>query len=379
MVFEDKEKMRTVSKWIIGIFTICVLIYLSLRHIGNITAVLFQFCTLIKPLLIGIMIALILNVPMTAIEERLLKQPRFANIKRPLAMLLSFTLVIGILAGVTVLVIPELIAAVRLIVQIIISALDTLAELDRTVFAEIPTFGSAIAGAEIDWVQLKLQIENWFKAQSIIWVEQGVGLAGSLAGQIVAFFIGLVFAIYMLFSKEKLTAQACRLIRAWLPKQFGETAIHVASVCNTTFRHFIAGQVTEAIILGSLCMLGMMILRIPYAPMVGALIGVTALIPIVGAFIGGAIGAVMIVTVNPLKALVFLVFLVVLQQVEGNVIYPRVVGGKLNLSGLWVLAAVTVGGNLAGPLGMLLAVPAFSAAYTLIKEATVKREQGFER
>ena len=108
MVFEDKEKMRTVSKWIIGIFTICVLIYLSLRHIGNITAVLFQFCTLIKPLLIGIMIALILNVPMTAIEERLLKQPRFANIKRPLAMLLSFTLVIGILAGVTVLVIPEI-------------------------------------------------------------------------------------------------------------------------------------------------------------------------------------------------------------------------------------------------------------------------------
>ena len=138
---------------------------------------------------------------------------------------------------------------------------------------------------------------------------------------------------------------------------------------------FIAGQATEAIILGTLCMIGMMILRIPYAPMIGALVGVTALIPIVGAFVGTIVGAVMILTVDPFKAVVFVVFLLILQQVEGNAIYPRVVGSKIKLPAIWVFPAVTIGGNLAGPLGMLLGVPAASAAYALMKEATDLREQ----
>ena len=154
-----------------------------------------------------------------------------------------------------------------------------------------------------------------------------------------------------------------------------ENMVHVFDVCNQTFKLFIAGQATEAVILGVLCMIGMMILQIPYAPMVGALIGVTALIPILGAFIGTIIGAIMILTVNPFKAVIFVVFLLILQQIEGNLIYPRVVGSKINLPAMWVLAAVTVGGNLAGPLGMLLGVPAASAAYALIKEATDNREQ----
>lgn len=131
----------------------------------------------------------------------------------------------------------------------------------------------------------------------------------------------------------------------------------------------------EAIILGTLCMIGMVILRIPYAPMVGALVGVTALIPVVGAFAGTIVGAIMIITVNPFKAFVFVIFLLILQQVEGNLIYPKVVGSKINLPAIWVLAAVTVGGNLGGPIGMLLGVPATSAAYVLVKEATKRREE----
>lgn len=135
------------------------------------------------------------------------------------------------------------------------------------------------------------------------------------------------------------------------------------------------GQTTEAVILGTLCGVGMAILRIPYAPMVGALVDVTALIPYVGAFLATVIGAFMILTVNPFKALVFVIYLLTLQQVEGNLIYPRVVGAKINLPAMWVLAAITVGGNLAGPIGMLLGVPAASAAYALLKEATTKKEQ----
>ena len=149
----------------------------------------------------------------------------------------------------------------------------------------------------------------------------------------------------------------------------------MACVCGKNFKLFVAGQTTEAIILGSLCVIGMLILRIPYAPMIGALVGVMSLIPYVGAWGAAIIGAFMILTVNPFKAVIFIIFLLVLQQVEGNVIYPKVVGSKINLPAIWVLAAITVGGSLAGPIGMLLGVPAASSAYSLLREATDKREE----
>lgn len=206
-------------------------------------------------------------------------------------------------------------------------------------------------------------------------MNQAVGAAGIFAGSMVTFFIGLVFAIYILSGKEKLKRQTCRLLNAWIPKKVGEALTHVAAVSSKTFRLFISGQAMEAMILGTLCMIGMIILRIPYAPMIGALVGVTALIPVVGAFLGTIVGAIMILTVNPFKAFVFVIFLLILQQVEGNFIYPRVVGSKINLPAIWVLAAVTIGGSLGGPIGMLLGVPAVSAVYALVKEATEKREE----
>ena len=196
------------------------------------------------------------------------------------------------------------------------------------------------------------------------------GIASSFIDGIVAF----VFSIYILANKETLARQISRLARVWLPNRFVDHMGHVCAVSGDVFRQFIVGQTTEAVILGSLCGIGMAILRIPYAHMVGALVGVTALIPYVGAFLATVIGAFMILTVNPFKALVFVIFLLTLQQVEGNLIYPRVVGAKINLPAMWVLAAITVGGNLAGPFGMLLGVPAASAAYALLKEATKKRE-----
>lgn len=150
--------------------------------------------------------------------------------------------------------------------------------------------------------------------------------------------------------------------------------LNITNVCVGVFERFIVGQTMEAIILGSLCTIGMLILRLPYAPMVGALIGVTAFIPIVGAYLGAFVGAFMILTIDPFKALVFLIFLVILQQVEGNLIYPRVVGGKIHLPAMWVLAAITIGGGIAGPFGMLFAVPVFSFAYELLREATTAKE-----
>ena len=164
-------------------------------------------------------------------------------------------------------------------------------------------------------------------------------------------------------------------MKAWLPEKANTRISHITNVFVKVFKHFITGQTLEAIILGTLCMIGMAILRIPYAPMIGALVGVCALIPIVGAFVGTIVGAIMIVTVEPFKALIFIIFILVLQQIEGNLIYPRVVGSKINLPAMWVLAAVSVGGSLAGPVGMLLGVPTASAIYALIKEATENKEK----
>lgn len=196
--------------------------------------------------------------------------------------------------------------------------------------------------------------------------------------KITKWMIGVVTAcilIYLAIRHIDMIAMGIAwLIHAWFPEKTGVHLVHIVSVCNRSFRNFIVGQATEAVILGTLCTIGMLILRLPYAPMIGALVGVTALVPVVGAFIGTIAGAFLILTVSPLKAFIFVAYLMILQQIEGNLIYPKVVGSKINLPAIWVLAAVTVGGNLAGPFGMLLGVPAASAAYELLKEATVKRE-----
>jgi len=373
-MFDTPEKYRQLSHWIIRTVTSCILIYLCFRHIGSIANAVMWIIHLFQPLIIGVTLALILNVPTRAIEDILQRKTRLNKWLRPLSILLALALILGILVGVSVLVIPELVDAVQLIVQIITNGLEQLANLETNSALMETQLGQQIASLNIDWLGIKVKLENWFRSQSGVMADYAVSLISYLTSKIVTFIIGLTFSIYILAQKEKLKRQFFRLVHAWLPKTFGDYLLHVLMLSNRTFRSFIAGQTTEAIILGSLCMGGMAILRIPYAPMIGALVGVTALIPIVGAWVGLIVGTIMILTVNPFKALVFIIFLLVLQQLEGNLIYPRVVGSKINLPSIWVLAAVTIGGNLAGPLGMLLGVPAVSICYALIKEATLKRE-----
>ena len=190
--------------------------------------------------------------------------------------------------------------------------------------------------------------------------------------------MGLIFAVYILFNKEKLASQADRLMRSYMKPKSEERFRYFCATADKCFSSFIVGQCTEAVILGLLCAIGMAILRIPYASTIGTLIGATALIPIVGAYIGAAVGALMIVVVDPIKALWFLIFLVILQQVEGNVIYPKVVGSSVGLPGMWVLAAVTVGGGLGGIGGMLLGVPAAATVYKLLENDVHRRLDGDE-
>lgn len=370
---EDREKRKELSKWIIGIVSACLLVYLAIRHIASITNAFVSAVQVVMPLIVGITFSLFLNVPMSFIESKLLVKYRFKG-KRTLAIIMTLAFVFGILVGVAFLVIPEFVEAIRLIVQIIGNAIEGLAELKGNEAFMGTQMGTAFASLNVDWIGLSEQLESWLTAQSLDIVNRAVGAAGSFIGIAVNGIIGLTFSIYILAKKETIKQQLARFIHVWLPHRFGAALIHVASVCGNTFKLFVAGQTTEAIILGSLCMLGMLVLHIPYAPMVGALVGVTALIPIVGAWIGAIVGTVMILTVDPVKAVVFLLFLLVLQQVEGNAIYPKVVGAKINLPSMLVLVAITIGGNIAGPVGMLLGVPTFSALYALLNEATDYRE-----
>lgn len=296
--------------------------------------------------------------------------------RRPFAFLLSLVLIIGILVGVVAIVIPVLADTITVIVQSAIDLVNKLNSISEAELAEMP-FGQVLM--DVDWKKLLVSLKSWLTNQADSIVNAVFGTVTSLVGGVFDLFVSVVFAIYILFSKDKLKQQAQRIVRVWLPKNVSEWSCHAVSVANVNFRNFVSGQFLEAVILGVLCFIGMLIFRFPYAAMIGTLVGVTALIPVVGGFIGGGIGAFMILTIDPMKAVLFIVYLVVLQQLEGNLIYPRVMGSRVNLPGMWILVAVTIGGGIGGPIGMLLSVPIASTAYTLFKEATSKREMLLSR
>jgi predicted PurR-regulated permease PerM len=287
-------------------------------------------------------------------------------------MLLAFLTLVAIVALVFGLIIPQLADCIRLII------------------AELPEFmENVIALAE----ELKLfSPEVLSKLESIDWNAQigkvmGVVTSGlgdvlgvvvsalsSVFSFLVTALLSLIFAIYVLSGKEELAGNADRLARRYMRADLYGKLCYFLQVLDDCFHRYIVGQCTEAVILGALCSIGMAVLRLPYALMVGALVAFTALIPVAGAYIGAGVGAFMILTVDPFKAVIFLVFIVVLQQLEGNLIYPKVVGSSMGLPGIWVLAAVTVGGGLAGVMGMLLSVPLAAAAYRIIKDDVRKYE-----
>lgn len=351
----ENNTYRPTYKWFLGIAIACILLCFGAGNIDIIAGAISWLIDLIFPLLLGLLMALIFNVAMYPIERRLFSNPQnkiYEKLRRPLAIFLSLLIIFGIFIGVAFLVVPELINGIK----ILIANFETIA-------AKLPLPDNNAPFSQLPFVS------NFNK------MDTAMDTLRTVTGYLIDFFIGLVFSVYLLANKEKLRRQLTRLSMVWLPKSLVRLVAHVTFVCSRTFRHFIIGQATEALILGSMCTVGMFLLRLPYAPMIGSLIGVTALLPMVGAFIGAIAGAFIILTESPFKALIFIIFLLILQQIEGNLIYPRVVGSKINLPAMWVLASIIIGGNLAGPLGMLVSVPIAASAYALLKEATDKHEQ----
>ena len=377
------ENQKKISKWIIGIASVCILIYLGVQNIDYIGSAVSWCVKLILPLLLGIFFAMILDVPVGFFERHLFRKSKkeiAKKMKRPLALVLAIVLIVGVLAGIVGLVIPELINAVKIIVQGAVELFGRIGDSEaEALISKLPfgemLYNNILANYNIDWDKIGGALQTWIKDQGGNIMNTAMGTVSTLVSAVANFIIALIFAIYILVSKEKLSKQATRLVKAWIPAKIGNRLLHTVSVGLGIFRNFVSGQTLEAVILGTLCIIGMLILRLPYAPMVGALVGVTAFIPVVGAFAGTAVGAFMILTVSPAKALVFVIYLLILQQIEGNIIYPKVMGDKINLPAIWVLAAVTIGGGLGGPLGMLLGVPVTSTIYILLREETEKREK----
>ena len=374
---DDPQKSRKLAHWLIRIVAVCLIIYLALRYVDVIGEAAAFIADLFSPLILGFILALILNVAMRPIEKVLFpgtNNRRLKKMRRPFAVVISILLVSGIFVFVVCLIVPELIKALYIIAEGLVSLGKSLSQWSSNIAISDTALGRLAENMDFDLASLQKKVINWISETGPKIAAEAANAFSGIGSGIFNFIVGLVFSIYILLDKENLKKQATRLVSVWFPEKTSDVIIYVAGVSNVTFRSFVAGQTTEAVILGTLCAVGMLILQIPYAAMIGALIGVTALIPIFGALIGTVIGAIMIISEDPFKALVFVIFLLILQQVEGNVIYPKVVGSKIGLPGIWVLAAVTVGGSLAGVLGMLLGVPAFSVLYTLINEATDWKE-----
>lgn len=375
------ENQKRLTRWVLTIATGCILIYLSLKNVSTIAGALKWVADLLLPLSMGMFFALILDVPIKFFEThmcKVAKKERTKKLMRPLAMILSILLILAILAGIIVLVIPELVEAIKMIVEGVTDIINSVSKAEMPEIVKKIPYGENVYDFvlnKVDFAEIGTTLENWLKEKAGTIVNTAVGTVSSIVTLVMNFIIAIIFAIYILANKVKLKAQIVRLVNAWLPGRVSRWGLHAASVGLSIFRNFVSGQTIEAIILGTLCIIGMLILRIPYAATVGVLVGVTAFIPVVGALIGTVVGAFLILIEDPGKALIFVIFLLILQQIEGNIIYPKVMGGKVNLPAMWVLAAVTIGGGVAGPLGMLLGVPVTSTIYVLAREMTENREK----
>lgn len=323
-------------------------------------------------LIIGCIVAYVLNILMSFYEKHYftkIQNPSMTKSRRAICLLGAILTLVAVIALVIGLVLPEVANCVRLLASEIPLALDALVEwLEGTgILGKVMTEDAVNALTTIDWQEKIAEMLSVLAAGVGGMAQVAVGAVSATVSTIAKILIGLIFAIYILLGKEKLGNQVNRLMNYYLRETWNEKIRYVVEIFDNAFHKFIVGQCIEAVVLGVLCILGMSLLSLPYAMMIGTLIGFTALIPVAGAYIGAGVGAFMILTVSPIKALVFLVFVVILQQLEGNLIYPKVVGSSIGLPGIWVLAAVTIGGGIMGIPGMLIGVPTMAAVYQMIK------------
>lgn len=366
--FMDKYVIRGIT-----IGAVLILIYLALNNITGILGTISYLAGLIMPFIVGGVIAFIFNVPMKAIEKNIKKlvdkkcKKQHNKLVRVLAYFLTLIIIIAVIAGVLLIVVPELVNTIADLISQVPVAFNKLLAWLQTMLASYPEYEEKLNSISINWDSVLANMMNFLSIGTKGIINGGIGAISGLFSGITNFFIGFVFSVYVLLQKEKLASQCKKLLYVMVSERRADQIVEILRLTNTTFSNFLSGQCLEACILGALFVITLSILRMPYALLIGIIIGVTALVPIVGAFIGCAVGVVLIMMTSPLKALIFIAIFLILQQIEGNLIYPHVVGNSVGLPGMWVLVAVTIGGNLFGIMGMLTFIPISSVCYALLR------------
>lgn len=366
-----KLEWKTCWKAGISIF----LLYLCIHYWAGFMGFLGTLIGAAAPLLIGCVIAYIVNILMCFYERHYFPKTQKAfwiQSRRPVCMLAAFATLVVVVILLLNIVVPELAAAVQLLLAQVPGVIRSfLAWLEGKNIVPADLLAPL---ANIDWRSKLEQIFSVLTTGVGNILGTAVNVVSSVFSGIVTALFAVIFSIYLLSGKEKLGSQFDRVMKRFMKEPLYIGTRHVLSVLNDAFHKYLVGQCTEALILGALCTVGMWIFRFPYATMTGAVIAFTALIPVAGGYIGAAVGAFMILTVSPMKALLFLVYIVILQQLENNLIYPKVVGSSMGLPGIWVLAAVTIGGGVMGITGMLIGVPLAAAAYRLLQQSVRKQK-----
>jgi predicted PurR-regulated permease PerM len=370
------EVIKRVIKYIFGIIVGSILLYWVISDAERYALVKEKISGITAPFIFGSVLAFILNVPMRTFENLLVKIPR-PGARRVLAVLLTFIAVLLVIALVFLLLLPQLADTLERLIPSLVRFVTAIGNRVNQFLADNPEL--------MAWLSENTNFDNfnWTelvqKAISVLGNSLSTILAGALntittlSSAVMDLVIGLVFAVYCLFHKETLARQGRKLLYAYIPEKMADNIIRVVRLTNSTFSNFLGGQCIEVVILGSMFAIAMAIFGMPYIPLISVLIAVTAFIPIVGAWVGCIVGAFLIFVANPAQAVWFVVMFVILQQVENNLIYPRVVGTSIGLSGMWVLVAVGIGGQIMGVAGMFLMIPIVSVFYTLLQEQTNRR------
>lgn len=364
----DKKLFRSIL-WII---TYAVFLIFFIVRFDDFRVLLGTVLGLFRPLFLGFSIAFVLSRPcrgLTRFYERALSRTRMKKLSRPLAVASAYLLLILLLAGFFSVVLPKLVASIQLFAGSVNGYMINLQ-------AWLNSFLASLHLETLDLSNFSDLIKsalNGVLNTLTTAVPQLLTITSNIISVVVTSFISIIFSIYMLSGQEILLSQCRRVLRAYVPTRAAAWITDVVHLTGETFSAFVSGQLIEACILGGLTSIGMLFIQADYAPLIGMIIAATALIPMIGAFLGGAVSALLLVMVSPVRTLAFLIFLLCLQQFEGNVIYPRVVGSNIGLPAIWVLSAVTVGGGLLGFVGILLSVPVASVLYTLLRRDVHRR------
>ena len=367
---EGKTKLEIRKYLLIATYT--VVLYLLLTNLGTVVDFLSNLIRLLNPVIIGIAIAYILNILLRLYENKVFaplnrrKLPLWDKMRRVVSMLLTYLTMLVFIVLLAWFILPQLVASITKLTANIPSNLEYATQLVNNLLERFGLEGDIWNRIAINWNEI-MQTIGQVVGESLPYL---LDITKKFTGSFINVVMGLMLSVYLLFSKEKIARIFKKLTYAFLPRAKADKTLEISTLTNKAFSGFIAGQLTEALILGVLCFVGMNLFSMPYALLVSVIIGVTSIVPIFGAYIGTIPSAFIILMEDPIMAIWFVVFIIVLQQLEGNLIYPKVVGNSIGLSGVWVLFALMVGGSLFGLAGMLLGIPAFAVVYALLRSYT---------